>query len=125
MQALLRTPLARLAARLIGEGTEGPDDPTRAGDAFHLAIDVRGVRAGAAARGRLLLRGHDPYGLTAVIAAYGAQQMCADGYDRAGVLAPAAAFAPRELLDHLREFGVSYEDAEPQEAPLAGTGLKG
>jgi len=107
--ALLRTPLGRLARRVIGEGTGGPDVATRAGDAFHLAIDVRGVRAGAAASGRLLLRGHDPYGLTAVIAAYGAQQMCAAGYDRAGVLAPASAFAPRALLDHLRQFGLTYE----------------
>jgi short subunit dehydrogenase-like uncharacterized protein len=109
-RALLRTPLARLATRLVGEGTGGPDDQTRAGDAFHLAIDVRGVRAGAATHRRLLLRGRDPYGLTAVIAAYGAQQMCADGYDRSGVLAPAAAFAPRALLDHLRESGLIEEE---------------
>jgi short subunit dehydrogenase-like uncharacterized protein len=109
-QGLLRTPLARLAARLVGEGTDGPDEPTRRADAFHIAIDVRGVHAGAATHRRLLLRGHDPYGLTAVIAAWGAQQMAAGDYDRAGVLAPAAAFGPRALLDHLREFGVTAEE---------------
>jgi len=110
LRALLRTPLERLAARLVGDGTRGPDEQTRATDAFHIAVEVRGVRAGAATQRRLLLRGCDPYGLTAVIAAYGAQQMCADGYDRAGVLAPAVAFAPRELLDHLREFGLTYAE---------------
>jgi short subunit dehydrogenase-like uncharacterized protein len=110
VRALLRTPLGRLAAQLIGEGTSGPDEHTRAGDAFHVTVDVRGVRAGTAAHRRLLLRGHDPYGLTAVIAAYSAQQMCADSYDRCGVLAPAAAFAPHDLLDHLTEFGLAYED---------------
>ena len=83
------------------------------------------MRAGAAARRRLLLRGHDPYGLTAVVAAYGAQQMCADGYDRAGVLAPAAAFAPRELLDHLREFGVTYEDCRAGGGAVNGADPQG
>ena len=110
VRALLRTPLRHLAARVIGQGTDGPDEQTRAGDAFHLAIDVCGVRAGAATRRRLLLHGHDPYGLTAVVAAYGAQQMCADDYACTGVLAPAAAFAPQHLLTHLQAHGLTFED---------------
>jgi len=112
LRSLVRSPLARIAERYIGTDTGGPDASTRAHDAFHVAVDVRGVRAGTATHRRLLLHGADPYGLTAVIAAYGAQQLCRGDYDRCGVLAPAAAFDPRALLDHLKEFGLIYEIAD-------------
>jgi short subunit dehydrogenase-like uncharacterized protein len=112
LSLLLRTPLPRLAAAAIGTGTGGPDDKTRRHDEFRIAVDVRGVRGGAADHRRLLVHGRDPYGLTAVIAAYGAEQMCRDDYAAAGVLPPAAAFAPRPLLDYLKEFGLTYEVSE-------------
>lgn len=106
---LMHTPLASLASRLIGSGTGGPDATTRAADAFHIAIEVRGVRNGHATTRQMFVHGHDPYGLTAVIAAYGALLMCRPSYDRAGALAPAAAFDPRDLLEHLKQFGVGWE----------------
>ncbi len=109
LRALLRSPVARVAARIIGEGTAGPDEATRARDEFHLAVDVRGVRGGTAGHRRVLVHGRDPYGLTAVIAAHGALLMSHPGYDRSGVLPPAAAFEPRAFLEHLQEFGVTYE----------------
>lgn len=112
LRLLLRTPLLRLAATAIGSGTGGPDEETRRRDEFHIAVDVRGVRGGAGNHRRLLVHGRDPYGLTAVIAAYGAEQMCRDDYAAAGVLPPAGAFAPRPLLDYLKEFGLTYEIGE-------------
>jgi hypothetical protein len=48
----------------------------------------------------LTLTGRGVYDLTAEIAAYAAGQMAQPGFDQAGVLAPAAAFDPRALLDH-------------------------
>jgi short subunit dehydrogenase-like uncharacterized protein len=112
IRTVLRSPVSRIATQLVGSGTGGPDEQTRSRDHFHVAIDVRGVRKGTAGHRRLLLRGRDPYGLTAVIAAYGATMMCQDDYDRCGVLAPAAAFAPQALLDHLRAFGLTYEASD-------------
>lgn len=106
----LRTPLGYVARRVVGNGTGGPDDRTRAADAFHIAVDVRGVYRGAATHRRMLLHGHDPYGLTAVLAAYGALQMCAEEYDRSGVLPPAAAFVPADLLEEVRRAGVTVEE---------------
>lgn len=61
------------------------------------AIRVR-TRQGAASQS-LTLMGKGVYDLTAEIAAYAAGQMARPGYDRAGVLPPAAALDPRSLLD--------------------------
>ena len=47
----------------------------------------------------LTLTGKGVYDLTAEIAAYAAGRMARPGYDRAGVLPPAAALDPRSLLD--------------------------
>jgi short subunit dehydrogenase-like uncharacterized protein len=109
VQALMRSPLAHLTSYWIGGGTGGPDEETRSQDEFHIAVDVRGVRGGRAHQRRVFVYGRDPYGITAVIAAHGAILMCKSDYDRAGVLAPAAAFEPRAFLDHLREFGLTYQ----------------
>jgi short subunit dehydrogenase-like uncharacterized protein len=112
LRLLLHTPLLRLATVAIGSGTGGPDEKTRRRDEFRIAVDVRGVRGGAADHRQLLVHGRDPYGLTAVIAAYGAEQMCRDDYAASGVLPPATAFAPQAFLDYLKEFGLTYEVRE-------------
>ena len=125
LRLLLHTPLLRLAAAAIGTGTGGPDEATRRRDEFRIAVDVRGVRGGAANHRRLLVHGRDPYGVTAVIAAHGAEQMCRDDYAAAGVLPPAAAFAPRPLLDHLKEFGLTYDIREGLRRPNARGSQKG
>jgi short subunit dehydrogenase-like uncharacterized protein len=109
-RVLLRSPLGALALQLVGSGTGGPNALIRGRDAFHIAIDVRGVRGGVATHQRAFVRGRDPYGLTAVIAAYGADLMSRPDYTRCGVLPPAVAFEPRALLDHLKDFGVMYEE---------------
>ncbi|MCK6555120.1 saccharopine dehydrogenase NADP-binding domain-containing protein [Candidatus Binatia bacterium] len=116
LTAALRGPLGRLAAGVIGTDTGGPSEATRHTDDFTILVEVRGVRAGVAAVERLLVRGHDPYGLTAAIAATGAARMAAPGYDRCGVLPPAAAFDPRPLLDGLSGAGLSYKRLESARA---------
>jgi hypothetical protein len=40
---------------------------------------------------------------------HGAELMSAEGYDRAGALAPAAAFDPEAFLNYLGDHGVSWE----------------
>ena len=50
--------------------------------------------------------GADVYGLTAVTLGGGGERMSAPGYDRAGALAPAAAFDPEAFLKYLGDQGV-------------------
>lgn len=111
--AALRGPLGRLAARAIGSGTGGPPPHTRASDTFAILVEVRGIRAGIAGVERLLVRGRDPYGLTATIAVAGAVRMAEPGFARRGVLPPAAAFDPRALLAELAAAGVSVDHLGP------------
>ena len=124
LRLLTRTPLTRLVAAAIGSGTGGPDEATRQRDEFTVAVDVRGVRGGRASHRRVLVHGRDPYGLTATIAEYGAEQMCREEYDAAGVLPPAAAFAPRPLLGHLKAFGLTYEISDGLRRSSARAGPK-
>jgi len=112
---LARSPLARVGDWMLGSGTDGPDESTRRRDIFHIAVDARGRRRGKAAGQRIIVRGRDPYGLTAAICRQGALQLL-DGTRRAaGVLAPAMAFDARRFLDGLATEGVAYESL-----PLSG-----
>jgi short subunit dehydrogenase-like uncharacterized protein len=112
VRTLMRSPLSFLAKRFIGTGTAGPDETTRAGDEFRIAVEVRGVRGGRATHRRAFAYGRDPYGLTAVIAAQAAALMSRSDYQRAGVLPPAAAFDAGEFLGYLGNFGVRCEIRE-------------
>ena len=114
LRMLLRSPLAGIATRFVGSGTGGPDEATRAHDEFHIVVDVRGVRGGAASHHVLMVHGRDPYGLTAAIAAHGAMLMSKADYDRSGVLPPAAAFDPGAFLEYLKQFGLSYTLSDPR-----------
>ena len=88
LTGMARSPLGGLVARFLGDGTEGPDEATRRRDTFHVAVDVDGTRRGKPARQRVIVRGRDPYGLTAAIARQGALLLSAGGRRAAGVLAP-------------------------------------
>jgi short subunit dehydrogenase-like uncharacterized protein len=109
VQGLARTPLVSLLERLVGDGTDGPDEATRRRDTFHVLIEVRGTRRGKTARQRLLLRGRDPYGLTAAIARQGAMLMASGRIERRGVVTPATAFKPKAFLEALEGEGLSYD----------------
>lgn len=102
---------APLARAWLGSGTDGPDESTRRRDQFDVVVDARGRHGTHAAGRRVRVRGRDPYGLTAAIAATGAEWLRAGGTRATGVLSPATAFDPRALLDALGEEGVSYEES--------------
>ncbi len=114
LQLLARTPLGGLLYRGVGSGTSGPTEDIRAGDEFQLVVEVRGVRNGRAARQRVLLTGRDPYGLTAVIIVAAARRMLDPSYDKRGVLPPAAAFDPREVLRDGEALGLQWQLLEDE-----------
>ena len=107
--SLARSPLAALGTWALGSGTDGPDEATRRRDVFHIAVDARGRRRGKPGGQRIIIRGRDPYGLTATICRQGVLQLLNGQRRSRGVLAPAMAFDPRRFLDGLTQDGVAYE----------------
>jgi len=107
--SLVRSPLAGLGTWLLGSGTDGPNEATRRHDVFHIAVDARGRRRDKPAGQRIVIRGRDPYGLTAAICRQGAALLLGGRRRATGVLAPATAFEPRRFLDGLATEGVAYE----------------
>jgi short subunit dehydrogenase-like uncharacterized protein len=92
----LRTPLRGLLAKSVRVLPEGPSEESRREAKFTVVALARALD-GNTRRG--VLRGSDVYGLTAVTLAHGAELLSAPGYQRAGALAPAAAFDPAAFLD--------------------------
>jgi short subunit dehydrogenase-like uncharacterized protein len=95
---------------LVALGPPGPDEAARRASRFTILAEA--VTAGGES-GRLILKGRDPYGLTAAIAARGALRLAgrADASGRpgarsgspipAGVVDPAVLMDPRSFLDGL------------------------
>jgi short subunit dehydrogenase-like uncharacterized protein len=117
--ALARSPLAQVAGWALGERTEGPDEDTRRRDVFHVIVDLWGVRRGKDAGQRVLVRGRDPYGVTAAICRLGVESLLAGSPRATGVLSPAMAFDPRRFLAALASDGVAYELAPLSEGAPA------
>ncbi len=112
----LRTPLSAAIAALIKRMPEGPSDEGRAGARFMVSCEAR---VGPRSR-RGVIRGRDPYGLTAVTTSQAALLAAAPGFDRAGALAPAQAFDPGGFLAALADVGVELEvEALPEPAVAA------
>ncbi len=109
----LRTPLRGLLGRVAAALPEGPSEEDRRAAEFTIVALARS-EDGSTHRG--VVRGSDLYGLTAATLVYGAERMAAEDYDRAGALAPAAAYDPEAFLDYLGGHGVTWE-LEP--APVA------
>jgi len=102
----LRSPLGAMLEPLLARVPEGPSEERRRAArwtivAIACAEDGRTRRA--------VGRGSDVYGLTAVTTVRGAALMAAEGYDRAGVLAPAQAYDATAFLEALGEHGVDVE----------------
>jgi short subunit dehydrogenase-like uncharacterized protein len=105
LAALARVPLAAGALEAaIDRLPEGPGEGARRATRFTIACEAEALD-GSVATG--VLRGHDLYGLTAVIAVEAAVRLAAGEAPRPGVLAPAEAFRPAEFLAALGEHGVS------------------
>lgn len=112
----LRTPLRGVLHRAIGVLPEGPSEAERRGAEFTIVAVARGEN-GSERRG--VVRGVDVYGLTAVSLVHGVELMSAPGYDRAGALAPAAAYDPEAFLNYLGDHGVSWELSAGAAEPAA------
>jgi short subunit dehydrogenase-like uncharacterized protein len=106
LELALRTPLRDALGRAIGALPEGPPEGARRAAQFTIVAVARG-EDGSSRRG--VVRGSDPYGLTAVTLVYGAERMASDDYDRAGALGPAAAYDPEDFLEYLGDHGVTWE----------------
>ncbi len=104
-QLAMRTPVRRVLGSLVSRLPEGPDEVERKASRFVVVCEARS----GSRRSRGTIMGPDVYGLTAFTTVEGALRAAAPGYDRSGALAPAQAFDPRDYLDALARFGVSYE----------------
>jgi short subunit dehydrogenase-like uncharacterized protein len=92
--------LARAAAplvRLTASVGRGPDERSRAKSRFAVVAEATSASAGR----RVTLTGSDPYGLTALLIARGAQALAAGEVRGAGARGPAEAFDARELIGDL------------------------
>jgi short subunit dehydrogenase-like uncharacterized protein len=90
-------PALRKVARF---GPAGPSEESRQKSRFTVVAEA----SGAAGRGRAVLTGSDPYGLTALLLVRGAQALLAGEARGSGVLAPAEAFDARSLAERLEPY---------------------
>lgn len=107
VSVLLRSPLGALTALSFRRLMPPPPEDSSPESRFVVQVELthaHGTRT-------LTARGADPYGLTAEIAAYAAQQLLAEGYDRRGVLAPAQALEAEAFVEWVgeREITISRE----------------
>jgi short subunit dehydrogenase-like uncharacterized protein len=109
---LLVPTFAWLARGLVGWMVEAlicrvflpPETGMRSDAPFAILVEARWGDTSQA----LTISGKGVYDLTAEIIAYAAAQLARPAYDRAGVLAPAAALDPQALLDHAAaQWGIS------------------
>jgi saccharopine dehydrogenase (NAD+, L-lysine-forming) len=100
----------RWAADWLERCPEGPTDAERAASRFTIwarATDVEGRSQFAT------LEGRDPYGLTAVVAAFLAARLAREGDGLAGALTPCQAADPLALRDLMLAHGVTVFAPEP------------
>ena len=114
----LRSPLRSALDRAIGRLPEGPGEDERGGARFTIVCTARGEDGGEA---RGVLRGSDVYGITGVMAAYGATLLArGEALGNVGALAPAAAFDAEAFLAELAPHGISVElNGAPLGGPVA------
>lgn len=107
VSVLLRSPLGWLTALSFRYLMPPPPEATPARARFAVQVEL----THAAGQRVVAARGSDPYGLTAEIAAYAAQQFLAADFRAAGVLAPAQALDPEAFLQWLGTQGVEVTAA--------------
>lgn len=98
---LLRTPLGWLTALSFRRLAPPPPEHQRTAFRFALQVELEG-------RAPVVVRGVDPYALTAEIAAYAAGRLHAGG-DQRGLLAPAQALDPAAFVGWLGGQGVTVQ----------------
>lgn len=108
VRSLSKAGLLEPIRRRVQEGPEGPSDEARAKAAFKVL--ARG-KSDQHERG-VLVKGHDPYGITGVIAALGAKLLCEGDPRAVGVISTDQAFGAAAFLEALAPFGVSVSRHE-------------
>jgi short subunit dehydrogenase-like uncharacterized protein len=116
VRAVLRTPLRTLAESQVDRLPEGPAEDARRASRWTILAEAR---RGTEVVGRARVGGPDMYGVTAVIAVHAAELLAAEGFDRAGALAPAEAFDPEAFLRFLEPHGVTFEVDDQASAATA------
>lgn len=107
---LLRTPLRDVIDAVVDRLPEGPEESARRASAFTIVADAHGVSGDTA---RVVVEGHDVYGVTAVMAVEFARRMASAEFDARGALAPSQVVDPRDFLGYLGEHGVSHRVERP------------
>jgi short subunit dehydrogenase-like uncharacterized protein len=102
----MRTPLRGLLQEGVRLLPEGPPEDARHAAAWTVVADAHGEDGRTS---RVVARGEDVYGVTAVILVHAATLLSAPDFDGTGALAPAAAFDPVAFLNFLGDHGVSWE----------------
>nr|MBA2384801.1 hypothetical protein [Actinomycetota bacterium] len=96
--------LGKLVGPLLGQvarfGPAGPSEESRRQSRFTVVAEA----SGAGGKGRAVLTGTDPYGLTALLLVRGAQALRSGEACGSGVLAPAEAFDARALAGRLEPY---------------------
>ena len=92
--------LQTVGRAVVGERTGGPSAEARHRAGFAIVVRVRA--GGDETRG--VIEGRDFYGVTVAVCAEAAQRLSAPAVSRAGVLAPAEAFDPADVLDSLARY---------------------
>jgi short subunit dehydrogenase-like uncharacterized protein len=91
------SPVLGIGRLMVGEATDGPAEEERQRARFMLVAEARTNTD----RTRTVLKGRDPYGLTAVACAEALQRLTAPTFTSCGALAPAEAFEPAKFLTAL------------------------
>jgi short subunit dehydrogenase-like uncharacterized protein len=109
---LARGPLGRLVEAAVSQVFPPPDVGLRSQAPFAIQVEVRRGDS----RQTMTMTGFGVYDLTAKIIAYAAEQLAQPDYDRAGILAPAAALDPQALLDQaVTEWGINLHQRTSHE----------
>ena len=109
---LVRGPLGRWIEGLVSAAAP-PREGMRRQATFAIRVEAlsAGERVGTQRAASLLIKGQGVYELTAQIVAYAAARLLSGGGGKAGVLAPAQALEPEELLAHaVAHWGLEVRD---------------
>ncbi|MGH9760343.1 MAG: saccharopine dehydrogenase family protein, partial [Blastocatellia bacterium] len=105
LPALIRSPLGSLASKLVDRGAFGPNEVQRQATEFVILCEARRNRGSR----RVVVKGRDPYGLTARIAARAAQLIETGKVENTGGLSPSMLAGHEEIVRVTSAEGVKWE----------------
>jgi hypothetical protein len=108
-RSLMKGALAPLIKNIVDSGPEGAPAEDRPHQHFRIAVELSGARGGKPAKAMVVVKGKDPYGITAVISARAARAMLDEGFTAKGCLSPSMAFPARPFLTSLADRDITIE----------------